>query len=71
MKQFLTLPASDARPRALTLEFAWFCPENVPADAPTLVFLHEGLGCIDLWRNFPEALCERLQCRGFAYSRFA
>ncbi|MDR2881103.1 MAG: alpha/beta hydrolase [Azoarcus sp.] len=71
MKLFLTLPPNDVRPRALTLEFAWFGPENVPADAPTLVFLHEGLGCVDLWRDFPQALCERLQCRGLAYSRFA
>ena len=71
MKQFLTLPSNDARPRALTLEFAWFGPENVSADAPTLVFLHEGLGCVALWRNFPQSLCERLQCRGLAYSRFA
>ena len=67
MKQFLSLLS----PRALTLEFAWFGSENVPADAPTLVFLHEGLGCIELWRDFPQALCERLQCRGFAYTRFA
>jgi pimeloyl-ACP methyl ester carboxylesterase len=71
MKQFLTLPPNDVRPRALKLEYAWFGPESVPAGVPTLVFLHEGLGCIDLWRNFPAALCERLQCRGLAYSRFA
>ena len=71
MGQFLTLPASNVRLRALTLEFAWFGPESVPKDAPTLVFLHEGLGCVALWRDFPEALCERLQCRGLAYSRFA
>jgi len=71
MKQFLTLPSSDTRPRALSLEYAWFGPETAPANTPTLVFLHEGLGCVDLWRNFPSTLCERLQCRGFAYSRFA
>jgi len=70
-KQFLTLLSNDTRPRALTLEFAWFGPESVPADAPTLVFLHEGLGCVELWRDFPQALCERLECRGLAYSRFA
>jgi len=23
---------------------------------PTLVFLHEGLGCIDMWRGFPETV---------------
>ena len=71
MKQFLALPSHDTQPRALSLEYAWFGPETAPAEAPTLVFLHEGLGCVDLWRNFPSVLCERLQCRGFAYSRFA
>ena len=25
-------------------------------DTPVLVFLHEGLGCIELWRTFPETL---------------
>ncbi|MDR0564869.1 MAG: alpha/beta hydrolase [Azoarcus sp.] len=71
MKRFLTLPPNNSRPRQLSLEYAWFGPENVPDDAPTLVFLHEGLGCVALWRDFPSALCHRLQCRGFAYSRFA
>jgi pimeloyl-ACP methyl ester carboxylesterase len=37
--------------------------------APVLVFLHEGLGCVELWRGFPEALCARVGLRGFAYDR--
>jgi len=37
--------------------------------APVLVFLHEGLGCVELWRGFPEALCARAGLRGFAYDR--
>jgi pimeloyl-ACP methyl ester carboxylesterase len=36
---------------------------------PTLVFLHEGLGCIELWRDFPENLCAALDLNGFIYSR--
>jgi len=71
MKRFIDLPLCDTRQRALSLEYLRLGPETVPAGAPTLVFLHEGLGCVDLWRNFPEDLCERIQCRGFAYSRFA
>lgn len=27
---------------------------------PTLVFLHEGLGSIDLWRGFPEEVADRV-----------
>ena len=36
---------------------------------PTLVFLHEGLGCIELWRDFPENLCTTLKLNGFVFSR--
>ena len=36
---------------------------------PTLVFLHEGLGCIETWRDFPATLCALTGCAGFAYDR--
>jgi pimeloyl-ACP methyl ester carboxylesterase len=36
---------------------------------PSLVFLHEGLGCIELWRDFPDALCEMTGCSGFVFDR--
>jgi pimeloyl-ACP methyl ester carboxylesterase len=36
---------------------------------PTLVFLHEGLGSIALWRDFPAALAQRTGCRTLVYSR--
>lgn len=38
-------------------------------EAPTLVFLHEGLGCIELWRGFPERLGTALGCGILVYSR--
>ncbi len=38
-------------------------------DRPTLVFLHEGLGCIELWRDFPETLCASTGCAGLVYER--
>lgn len=37
--------------------------------APTLVFLHEGLGSVSMWRATPRAMCEALGCNGLAYSR--
>jgi pimeloyl-ACP methyl ester carboxylesterase len=50
------------------LETAWW---GDPArDAPTLVLLHEGLGCVELWRDVPELLAEKTGCSVFAYSRF-
>jgi pimeloyl-ACP methyl ester carboxylesterase len=36
---------------------------------PWLVFLHEGLGCISLWKEFPEKLARRTGCRALVYSR--
>ena len=40
-------------------------------DRTTLVFLHEGLGCIEMWRDFPQKLCDVLQCNGVVYDRTA
>jgi len=34
-----------------------------------VILLHEGLGCVDLWRDFPEKLAETLNCGVFSYSR--
>ena len=36
---------------------------------PTLVFLHEGLGCLSLWRQFPERLAQQTGLPAFIYSR--
>ena len=49
------------------LETAWWGP--APEAAPTLVLLHEGLGCVALWRDFPQRLAEATGCGVFAYSR--
>ncbi|WP_396429011.1 alpha/beta fold hydrolase [Limnohabitans sp.] len=37
--------------------------------APTLVFLHEGLGSVRMWRDWPLTLCQQLGCSGLVYSR--
>ena len=45
----------------------------IPGDAlaqPTLVFLHEGLGSLGLWRDFPDKVASRLGARALIYSRF-
>ena len=36
---------------------------------PTLIFLHDSLGCIALWRDFPERLSEAAQCNLLVYDR--
>ena len=40
-----------------------------PSHRPTLVFLHEGLGSVALWRDWPAQLCDRLGLAGLVYSR--
>jgi pimeloyl-ACP methyl ester carboxylesterase len=40
------------------------------SDAPTIVFLHEGLGSISLWRDFPEQIVARTGCDAVVYSRY-
>jgi pimeloyl-ACP methyl ester carboxylesterase len=42
-----------------------------PAGAPTLVFLHEGLGSVSMWREFPERLAARVASGLFVYSRLS
>lgn len=39
------------------------------AHAPVLVLLHEGLGSVAMWKDFPETLAARTGCEVFAYSR--
>lgn len=38
-------------------------------DRPFLVFLHEGLGSLALWRGFPETVCAATGCGALVYSR--
>jgi pimeloyl-ACP methyl ester carboxylesterase len=37
---------------------------------PALVFLHEGLGSVALWKNFPELVAEATGCCALIYSRY-
>ena len=46
-------------------------PPRENARAPTLIFLHEGLGSAGLWRDFPQRLVARTGCAALAYSRFS
>jgi pimeloyl-ACP methyl ester carboxylesterase len=53
--------------RAVRIEHQWIAPER--ASAPLIVFLHEGLGSLAMWRGFPAALCDAAGARGLVYSR--
>jgi pimeloyl-ACP methyl ester carboxylesterase len=50
------------------LEAACWGPDT--AQTSTIVLLHEGLGCVALWRDVPERHTAETDCRVLAYSRF-
>jgi pimeloyl-ACP methyl ester carboxylesterase len=39
-------------------------------DRPTIVMLHEGLGSVSTWKDFPEQLAQATGCGVLAYSRY-
>jgi pimeloyl-ACP methyl ester carboxylesterase len=46
----------------------WIEVGNTTSDT-TIIFLHEGLGCIEMWRDYPKQLCIDLGVRGIVYDR--
>ena len=61
---FVTLQWDE---RAVDIEYQWIGVAQEAA--PLLVFLHEGLGSLAMWKDFPERLCRATACRGLVYSR--
>ena len=55
------------RGQPVQLEYQWVGADR--PDVPLVVFLHEGLGSVAMWRDFPSALCAATGCRGLVYSR--
>ena len=64
-RQLLTLAGHQ-------VEVAIIAPTQIPAlvAEPRIVLLHEGLGSIDLWRDFPARLANRLAEPVLVYSRY-
>jgi pimeloyl-ACP methyl ester carboxylesterase len=63
-REDLELEVGGARIAARRLQ-----PGAAVAAAPTLVFLHEGLGCVDAWRAFPERLVRATGLPALLYDR--
>ena len=53
--------------RPVRIEYQWLSAERI--GAPLIVFLHEGLGSLAMWKDFPRQLCDASDCRGLVYSR--
>jgi pimeloyl-ACP methyl ester carboxylesterase len=60
------MPLATAAGRSLAYE--WVGAEA--GDRPTLVFLHEGLGSIRQWRDFPAQVAAATDCRALVYDRY-
>ncbi|MBV7484197.1 alpha/beta fold hydrolase [Bordetella sp. BOR01] len=54
--------------RDMRLECHWIAPER--RDTPLLVFLHEGLGSVSMWKDWPRQACAAAGCRGLVFSRY-
>jgi pimeloyl-ACP methyl ester carboxylesterase len=58
----------DWRGKTLRLELAWV---GAPVSThPTVVVLHEGLGSVALWKDFPEQFCRAHGLTGLVFSRY-
>ena len=56
----------DRAGRSVSIEHQWIAG---PKAAPLIVFLHEGLGSVSMWKDFPQRVCNATGCRGLVYSR--
>lgn len=71
-----SLPASATHPtiqiqragQPVHIEYQWI--DAPDTQAPLLIFLHEGLGSISTWRDWPRQVCQQLGCRGLVTSRY-
>ncbi len=59
------MPFATAAGRSLAYEWA-----GEERGKPTLVFLHEGLGSIRQWRDFPAKVAAATGCRALVYDRY-
>ncbi|MEJ8853413.1 alpha/beta hydrolase [Variovorax robiniae] len=55
------------RERDVSIEYIRIAPERT--HAPHIVFLHEGLGSVAMWKDFPQQFCDAGGYRGLVFSR--
>ena len=65
--------------RSIEVEYRWTnateegssltAAQRASSPTPIMVFLHEGLGSVSMWKDFPNQLCKALGLRGLVYSR--
>lgn len=60
-EQFIALPLGHVFVKSWT-------PSFLKSQVP-MILLHESLGCVELWRDFPEKLAQKLGVTVYAYDR--
>lgn len=53
----------------MQLEYRWIPAAHTGPQHPVLIFLHEGLGCTAIWRDFPDRVARQTGLGAFVYSR--
>lgn len=53
----------------VVLEVVRVIPDRQLSDRPTIILLHEGLGSVSMWRDFPQMLADKTTCEVIVYSR--
>lgn len=52
------------------LEYVRLPSAHPKPNAPAMVFLHEGLGSVAMWRDFPQCVADATGCEAIVYSRY-
>jgi pimeloyl-ACP methyl ester carboxylesterase len=52
------------------IEYVRLQAKKPKAQTPTIVMLHEGLGSIAMWRDFPQKVSDATGCEVLVYSRY-
>ena len=52
------------------LEYVRLPSAHPKPNAPAMVFLHEGLGSVAMWRDFPQRVADATGCEAVVYSRY-
>ena len=60
MTKFITI-------QSRLIEYEFF---GAAREAPVIVFLHEGLGSLSMWRDFPSRVAHATGCNALVYSRY-
>jgi len=53
----------------INLEYEWWRPREAASESSPVVLLHEALGSVSIWRDFPQRLADALRRPVMAYSR--